>query len=160
MSLDDIITSISTNSLGDSMSSTKELEEQYRNNPNTTLAILLITKLSKEYNYTRAYEIFKKLNSAEIKSIDSHLVLRILLNSELVDQKTQNLNAIENVITELSTDNMLSRKDAKWYQAIIMLLRNDKNGFITNLPQYEENETSVIKPLVNDIRQKIAQSSQ
>ena len=160
MSLDDIITSISTNSLGDSMSSTKELEEQYSNNPNTTLAILLITKLSKEYNYTRAYEIFKKLNSAEIKSIDPHLVLRILLNSELVDQKTQNLNAIENVITELSTDNMLSRKDAKWYQAIIMLLRNDKNGFITNLPQYEENETSVIKPLVNDIRQKIAQSSQ
>lgn len=160
MSLDDIINSISTHTIDDNMSSTKEMEEQYKNNPNTTLAVSLINKLSKEYNYTRAYEIFKKLDSTAIKSIDPHLVLRILLNSELVDQKTQDLNTIENVIIELITSDSLSRKDAQRYQAILMLLKNDKNGFITNLPQYEDNEVSVIKPLVNDIRQKIAQSTQ
>lgn len=160
MSFDDIIASISTDSLSNSITSTKELEEQYKAMKDPTIAIALINKLSKEYNYKRAYEIFQELDSTTIKTINPHLIMRILFNSQLVDQKTQDLNTIENMIAELTAASLLSTNDAKRYQAILLILQNDKNGFITNLPEYGDNEQSDIKAFVTDIRQKIAQSTQ
>ncbi len=160
MSFDDIIASISTDSLNSSITSTKELEEQYQNTQDPTIAIALITKLSKEYNYARAYEIFQELDSTTIKTMNPHVIMRILLNSNLVNQQTQDLNTIDNMIVELSTNNILQAKDAQRYKTILMLLKGDKIWFITNLPQYTDADTSDIKIFVNDILQKIAQSTQ
>lgn len=126
MSFDDIIASISTDSLNSSITSTKELEEQYQNTQDPTIAIALITKLSKEYNYARAYEIFQELDSTTIKTMNPHVIMRILLNSNLVNQQTQDLNTIDNMIVELSTNNILQAKDAQRYKTILMLLKGDK----------------------------------
>ena len=103
--------------------STKELEDQYKVNKDSTIAIALITQLSKESNFTRAYEIFEELDSTTIKSINPHLTMRILFNSKLVDKQTQDLNLISNMINELSVNNLLSSKDAQRYKAIIMILQ-------------------------------------
>ena len=160
MSFDDIIASISTDSLNNSITSTKELEEQFQATQDPTIAIALITKLSKEYNYARAYELFQALDSTTIKTMNPHLIMRILFNSSLINQQTQDFTTIENMIVELSTSNLLQSKDAERYKAMILLLKGDKNAFITNLPQYSESDISDIKIFVDDIRQKIAQSTQ
>ena len=160
ISFDDIIASITTDSIINSGTSTKELEDQYKVNKDSTIAIALITQLSKESNFTRAYEIFEELDSTTIKSINPHLTMRILFNSKLVDKQTQDLNLISNMINELSVNNLLSSKDAQRYKAIIMILQWDKEAFINNLPEYTDNEQSDLAPLVKDIRQKINQSTQ
>jgi len=160
MSFDDIIASISTDTLTINTTTTKELEDQYAINQDPTLALTLIHKLSKEYNYKRAYELFQTLDSTTIKTMNPHLIMRILLNSSLVDQKTKDLNTIENMIAELSANKLLQDKDTQRYKALLLLLQGDKSGFITNLPEYTDTDTSELKTFVSDIRQKIAQSTQ
>lgn len=125
MSFDDILASISTDSLQSTthFTSTKQLEEQYALHQEPSVALALITKLSKEYNYARAYELLQTLDSTMIKNLSPHLILRILLNSDLIKRNNQDLTTIENMIAQLRASNHLSIQDAQWYTALLLLAK-------------------------------------
>jgi hypothetical protein len=105
------------------MISTKELEQQYRTSNDPEIGIQYITKLTKEFNYKQAYKELQQLDSITIKNMNPHLVLRIFLNSELINTKTQNLTLIENMIGEFSASNLISPQETQWYKSLILLIR-------------------------------------
>ena len=123
VSLNDIIASINIQDLSGSLISTKELEQQYRSSNDPEIGIQFITKLSKEFNYKQAYKELQTLDSTTIKTMDPHLVLRIFLNSELINNKNQNLTPIENIIGEFSANNLITQPEAQRYKALIMLIK-------------------------------------
>lgn len=160
MSLNDIIASINTQDLSWSLISTKELEQQYHSSNDPELGIQYITKLTKEFNYKQAYKELQSLDSITIKKMNPHLVLRIFLNSELINTKTQNLTLIENMIGEFAANNLISKQETQWYKALILLIKWDTTNFIVNLPTFDKNSTSEIKNIVNDIRIKAQKTTQ
>jgi len=160
MSLNDIISSIHNQDLSGSLISTQELQQQYYKDKDPELWIQYITRLTKEFNYKQAYKELQKLDSVTIKTMNPHLVLRIFLNSELINTKTQNLTLIENTIGEFSANNLISQQETQWYKALLLLIKWDTTNFIVNLPTFDNNSTSEIKNVVNDIRIKAQKTTQ
>lgn len=160
MSLNDIIASINTQDLSGYLISTKELEQQYRSTNDPELGIQFITRLTKEFNYKQAYKELQTLDSITIKKMNPHLVLRIFFNSELINNKTQNLTLIENMIGEFSATNLITKPETQRYKALLMLIKWDKTNFLVNLPTFDKNSTSEIKNVVNDIRIKAQKTTQ
>jgi uncharacterized protein YdiU (UPF0061 family) len=123
MSLNDIIASINNQEISGSLISTKELEQQYHRSNDPEIGIQFITRLTKEFNYKQAYKELQTLDSITIKKMNPHLVLRIFLNSELINSKTQNLTLIENMIGEFSANNLITKPETQRYKALLMLIK-------------------------------------
>jgi hypothetical protein len=140
------------------MISTKDLEQQYINNKDPKNWIKLITRLTKEFNYRQAYIRFNTLDNATIREINPHLVLRILLNSELINPKTQNLTIIEDFIADFRINNLINEAESQRYRSLLLLIQKDKDNFILNLPRFDSTSTSEVKGVVDDIHAKINQS--
>lgn len=160
ISLNDIVSSIHNYDMTWSLIPTSELEQQYRSSKDPQQWIEYITRLTKEFNYPKAYKELQQIDSITIKSMNPHLVLRIFFNSELVAQKTQNLTMIENVIGEFLSAKLISTEEAQRYKSLILLIKWDKTNFLLNLPKFNTNSKSEIKDLVEDIRNKAKQTTQ
>jgi len=55
--------------------------------------------------------------------MNPHMVLRIFLNSELINSKTQNLTLIENMVGEFSANNLINKQETQRYKALLMLIK-------------------------------------
>ena len=160
LSLDEIINSINHADMNASVLSSEELAKQYASTKDPQIGIQYITKLSKEFEYKKAYEELIKLDNTTINSMNPHLVLRIFFNSDLIVPRTQNLTLIQDTITEMSVNKLITTKETQWYKWLITLLQWNQKTFLLNLPIFENNDTSDIQWVVNDIRVKVRQSTQ
>ncbi len=160
LSLSDIISSINYNTISNNLTTTNELEQRYATSQDPEIAIQLINKLVQEFEFTKAYTLLNRIDSTTIKTIDPHTIMRILFNSELIVERTQNLTYIANMIEEFRIAWTLDASEAQWYKALLLLSEYKVDEFIGLLPVFDGWSSSIIRPLVTDIRQKIAQSSQ
>lgn len=160
LSLSDIINSINHTNLTTNLTTTAELEQRYKTTQDPELGRELIGKLVQEFEFTKAYTLLNTLDSATIKTIDPHVIMRVLFNSELIVERTQNLTYIENMIEEFRIAWTLDVNEAQRYKALLLLSQYKIDEFVWLLPVFDESSSSIIKPLVTNIRQKIWQSTQ
>lgn len=159
LSLNEIIDSVTSNITNqDEYDTLDDLQERYEESKDITLWTTLIQQLNSEYKFQAAYEILQTFDSMSIKQLDPHLVMRTLFNTKLVNQNNQNLVVIDNILNEFSAANLLNTKEVEWYKALFFLVRGDKTNFIKTLPSWDIS--SPLSTIVNDLRQKIEQSSQ
>lgn len=125
ISLDSIMDNIADDTLSTSQDfvTTEALRASYDTAPSTQSAITLITQLSREFEYNEAYTIFKELDYTTQHTLDPHLVLRILMNSNLLSDKNRDLTPITSFIDQAVSEKDLTSDEKKRYTSLIGLIQ-------------------------------------
>lgn len=99
------------------------LKKLYVNAQSDELLILLIHKLVEDYQFDEAYDYAKKLiKSSDISSLDPHLYLQILINSDTISlMNEQSIDKIKPILDEYRVRGLLSMDDYRFYNGIIAL---------------------------------------
>ena len=160
VSLDTIIQWLSnqTQSQTNNFISTEQLLSIYETNPSVSLAQQIIQQLVKESDHNRAWEFYQQLERGTQKSIDTSLVLRMMMNIKSIIVSIGATSPVLSFINQSRQNGSLSQDEAKRYQGLLSLTQWKQKIFLTTISSLSlsgsQDETR------DDIMSRVSQAKQ
>ena len=141
---------------------TEYLRNQYRSDPNTIENTKkFVNQLVQEFEYDEAYAVIQSGGFSLQQSLDPHIVLHILFNSELINNKDKDLQTIQAFIDQSYKEQRITDKEQQRYSSLIILLQGDKEKFLTILRElHTNNMTGAISDVIQTLQQRVNQAQQ